>query len=53
MGERSETRWVAEHHSGRRVEFSDYAEALRFVLRRGEASELWTLSAALSLAEGE
>jgi len=42
----AETKWVAEHHSGRRIEFSDYAEALRFVLRRDDASELWTLRSA-------
>lgn len=39
------TRYAATHWSGRRVEFDTYAEARRFVLRRGDANELWEIEA--------
>lgn len=37
------SKFICEHHSGRGVEFNTYQDALRFVLRRGDASELWTI----------
>ena len=40
--------YIATHWSGRRVEFATYDEARRFVLRRGDANELWEIEAVTS-----
>lgn len=42
------TKYAATHWSGRRVEFASYFEARRFVLRRGDMSELWEIEAVTS-----
>lgn len=36
-------KFAATHWSGRRVEFSSFDEAREFVLRRGDANELWEI----------